>query len=397
MSEPAPLRAARSPKRSRPRRSTGAPRARSQRAPRVGLVLGAGGVLGGAWLTGALHAIAGETGWDPGSAEYVVGTSAGSMVGALLACGVPPWFMVAHSMGEPLHGALDAHGEQLPDGDRAVLSSYRLHRGMPALGPGSWRLAVSSLARPYRYSPAALLAGWLPNGPISTEPLKDTVRRACAEQWAPHPNFWAVAVEHASARRVALGSPEAPPAQLADAVAASCAIPGFFRSVEIDGHSYIDGGVHSASNLDVLEHEGLDLVIALNPMSSLHAGSPRTLGERLAYAVRQASGRALGGEAARLREAGTEVVLIQPTVHDLDAMGSNLMSRARRSEVIQTAVQSVTEHLRSSPVRRRLVQLPSGVPELVRRPRAHATQAIDFAALAHARWQERPVVQRRAG
>jgi NTE family protein len=59
-------------------------------APRVGLVLGAGGVLGAAWLVGALDAIAAETGWDPGSARHIVGTSAGSVVGGLLACGVPP-------------------------------------------------------------------------------------------------------------------------------------------------------------------------------------------------------------------------------------------------------------------------------------------------------------------
>ena len=49
---------------------------------KVGLVLGAGGVLGGAWLTGGLAAVADETGWDPGSADYIVGTSAGSMIGA---------------------------------------------------------------------------------------------------------------------------------------------------------------------------------------------------------------------------------------------------------------------------------------------------------------------------
>jgi NTE family protein len=66
---------------------------------KVGLVLGAGGVLGGAWLTGGLYALARETGWDPMSADNVVGTSAGSMIGSLVACGVPPWFMVAHSAG----------------------------------------------------------------------------------------------------------------------------------------------------------------------------------------------------------------------------------------------------------------------------------------------------------
>jgi len=50
----------------------------------VGLVLGAGGVIGGAWLTGGLQALANETGWDPMSADHIVGTSAGSMIGALL-------------------------------------------------------------------------------------------------------------------------------------------------------------------------------------------------------------------------------------------------------------------------------------------------------------------------
>ena len=57
---------------------------------KVGLVLGAGGVLGGAWLTGALDALARETEWDPAGAEYIVGTSAGSIVAVRLAGGEDP-------------------------------------------------------------------------------------------------------------------------------------------------------------------------------------------------------------------------------------------------------------------------------------------------------------------
>ncbi|HXR29280.1 MAG TPA: patatin-like phospholipase family protein [Solirubrobacteraceae bacterium] len=353
---------------------------------RVGLVLGAGGVLGGAWLTGALHAIARETGWDPGSSEHVVGTSAGAMIGALLACGVPPWFMVAHSAGEEIDGLHDARGVAASEADRSAGMGFRLHGGLPSLGPASWRLAAASLARPYRHSPAALVAGWLPHGPFSTEPLKDTIRRACEEDWAPHPNYWAIAVDYRTGARVALGAADAPPAQLPDAVAASCAIPGFFRAVEIDGRPYVDGGVHSASNLDVLAGHDLDLVIALNPMSSLHVADPRTLGERVAYAIRSASGRRLGAEARSVRASGTEVVLIQPTVHDLDAMGSNLMSRTRRHEVIETAVASVTEHLRESPLGERLAELPPGQPELVRRPPGPASSWTDFRDLARARF-----------
>lgn len=349
-------------------------------------MLGAGGVLGGAWLTGALDAIARETGWDPGSADVVVGTSAGAMVGALLACGVPPWFMLAHSAGEDFAGLHDARGAPSSTADRSGGASYRLHRGAPPLGPGSWRLALSSLARPHRHSPAALMAGWLPLGLISTEPLMDTVRRVCDQPWAPHPNYWAMAVDYQTGRRVTFGRTGALPAELPDAVAASCAIPGFYRAVDIGGRRYVDGGLTSASNLDVLADEGLDLVIALNPMSSLHAGDAHTLGERLAVAVRQNAGRRLGSEARRVRAAGTEVILIQPTVDDLEAMGANLMSRSRRNEVIETALETTSAQLRQSQLGERLAALPRGLPELLRRPPGSASSWPDFRELAAARW-----------
>lgn len=357
--------------------------------PRVGLVLGAGGVLGGAWLVGALHAIASESGWDPGSADYLVGTSAGSMIGALVASGVPPWFMVAHSAGESFRGLNDARGNESSDADRSAGATFRLERGGFTLGPGSWRLAAASLARPYRYSPMAVLSGWLPRGLVSTEPLKETIRRACADDWAPHPNYWAMAVDYTTGRRVSLGRRGSPPAKLPDAVAASCAIPGFYRAVEIDGRPYVDGGVYSTSNLDVLRAEPVDLVIALNPMSSLHVGAPKNLAERFALRMRQAAGRRLGHEAKRLRGAGIEVILIQPTVHDLDAMGSNLMSSRRRHQVIETAVRTVSEHLRDSPVGERLAQLPPGDVRLVRRPEGPPSTWPDFRAAARERWSER--------
>jgi NTE family protein len=86
---------------------------------KVGLVLGAGGVLGGAWHTGALHAIARETDWDPARAEFIVGTSAGSLIGSLVAAGVPPWFMVAHSRGESFEGLTGPDGRPARDADRS--------------------------------------------------------------------------------------------------------------------------------------------------------------------------------------------------------------------------------------------------------------------------------------
>src|SRR5258705_3014829 len=109
---------------------------------RVGLVLGAGGVLGGAWLTGGLAALADETGWDPGAADYIVGTSAGSVIGSLLAGGVPAWFMGAHSAGESFDGLVDLDRNPAASPSRPGGVDFRPQRGLPSLGPRSLRAGL---------------------------------------------------------------------------------------------------------------------------------------------------------------------------------------------------------------------------------------------------------------
>ena len=335
---------------------------------RVGLVLGAGGVMGGAWLTGGLHALASETGWDPGSADYLVGTSAGSMMGSLCASGVPPWFMVAHSAGESFDGVVDADGRPATDADRAAGAYFRLHRGWPQLGPGSPRMILATLASPLRHSPSALVTGWLPAGLISTEPLEDTIRRVVPAGWAEHPNLWVVACDYATGARTVFGRAGAPRADLARAVAASCAIPGFYRPVEIGGRRYVDGGVCSPSNLDLLRGAPLDLVICLNPLSTRDRPDRASLAQRAGWPMRAASGRRLGYEAKKLQAAGIDTVLIQPIGEDIAAMGPNLMSGERRQEVIETAARTVAEQLQQPDVARKLDDLPRGEPHKVARP-----------------------------
>ena len=342
---------------------------RKATGPKVGLVLGAGGVIGGAWLTGGLYALAKETGWDPMSADYIVGTSAGSMIGALCASGVPPWFMVAHSAGETFDGLVDVDGRPAADADRSAGAVFKLHKALPPIGPGSWKLAIKSLSNPRGHTPGALLSGWLPRGIISPEPLKETIRRVVPRGWSAHPNLWVMACDYATGRRVAFGREDAPDAQLADAVAASCAIPGFYHPVTIGGERYVDGGMHSPSNLDVLRNADLDLVICLNPTSSLHSIPPKHPVERLHAFMRNASGRRLGSERKKLEEAGIQTVLIQPTAADLEIMGGNLMSRKRRHEVIELSIRTVAKQLRRGAVRDALAGLPPGDPDRIRRPK----------------------------
>ena len=335
---------------------------------KVGLVLGAGGVQGGAWLTGGLDALAEATGWDPASADYVVGTSAGSMIGALCASGVPPWFMVAHSRGETFDSVSDARGRPAAESDRAAGAGFRLERALPPIGPGSWRLALRTLANPRRYTPAAIATGWLPRGVFSVEGLRDTIRSVVPSGWSAHPNLWIVACDYETGRRVPFGRADAPPADLTDAVAASCAIPGIYHPVTIDGRRYVDGGIYSTSNADILRNEELDLVICLNPTSTLHpirAINPR---DAVNLVFQRASGRRLGSEAKKLRAAGTEVALIQPVHEDLEAMGPNLMRTGNRNKVIEVARRTVARQLADPRNRDLLAALPPGQPERVRRP-----------------------------
>jgi NTE family protein len=340
----------------------------SQPHMKVGLVLGAGGIQGGAWLTGGLDALAEETGWDPATADYIVGTSAGSMIGALCASGVPPWFMVAHSRGETFEGIVDANGRPAGDADRAAGARFELARALPPIGPGSWSLALRTLVRPRQYSPATVFSGWFPRGVFSTESLRETIRRVVPHGWSPHPNLWIVTCDYATGERVPFGRPSSPPADLADAVAASCAIPGIYHPVTIGGRRYVDGGIRSTSNLDLLRDEELDLVICLNPTSTLHP--IRAINPRDAFSIffRRASGRRLGSEAKKLRAAGTRVVLIQPTHDDLEAMGPNLMSRGHRNDVIEVARRTVAEQLHALGADEHLQELPPGHPDRVRRP-----------------------------
>src|SRR4051794_30231380 len=102
---------------------------------RVGLVMGAGGVVGASWLIGALEALESETGWRAADAEVIVGTSAGSVIGTLTATGIPPAYMAAYASGrslddldvpEDLDHLLDQDLDDREAGDR-----YRLQPALP--------------------------------------------------------------------------------------------------------------------------------------------------------------------------------------------------------------------------------------------------------------------------
>jgi NTE family protein len=164
------------------------------------------------------------------------------------------------------------------------------------------------------------------------------------------------------------GRDDAPPAQLSEAVAASCAVPGIYRPVRIAGRTYVDGGAWSPSKLDCVARAGLDLVLCLNPLSTLPEELARGGRGALRGGLRRATGRRLGWEAHRLEERGTAVVTLQPVLADLAVMGGNLMSATRRHRVLETAQRTVAAQLRSTDLPRLLAEQPRVPEHRLRRP-----------------------------
>ena len=139
------------------------------------------------------------------------------------------------------------------------------------------------------------------------------------------------AVDLRSGRRVVFGSPGAPDASVAQAVLASCAVPGFFRAVTIGGREYVDGGVWSAANLDVAPvREGTE-VLCLNPTAS-----PRLEADRFG-AMRALAGASAAAEAVVLRRRGARVRIVAPDAATVQAIGPSLFDVRRRARVERAA------------------------------------------------------------
>jgi NTE family protein len=226
---------------------------------------------------------------------------------------------------------------------------------------------MSTLLRPMQHPPAAALSAWLPRGFLSTEPISSLIDRFVSTDWPSHPNYWAVAADYASGKRTVFGRSDAPSAHVRDAVAASCAIPGFYHPVKVGRRRYVDGGICSLSNLDLLCDEDLDLVVCMNPMSSLAQVTPRTAADRVAGVMRGQAGRRLGAEAKKLRKRGTEVLILQPTADDLPVMGANLMAKHKRQEIIERAVRTTGRQLRRARTKDGVI-LPKRVRRTTARP-----------------------------
>jgi NTE family protein len=309
---------------------------------RRGLVLGGGGVLGAAWMIGALSAFADAYGWDPREADVLVGTSAGSVLSALLGSGLGVDTLLNHQRG------VLAPGDPRIDFDHDTASGGALPP-MPRLGIGSASLVGRAVRHPTRMPILAALAGLAPRGRGTLGPVGELIHAVTpGEQWAPHPATWIVAMDYDTGRRVAFGRPNSPEASLADAVMASCSIPGWYTPISIGGRRYVDGGTCSPTSLDLLAGLGLDEVVVLAPMISFDYDEPTTVIGRMERRFRRAMTKRVLHEAGKVRRQGTAVTLLGPGREDLEAIGVNLMDHRRRTRVLDTSLRTTAAALEGS-------------------------------------------------
>ena len=263
----------------------------------------------------ALMSIRMATDWDPNKADVVVGTSSGAFVSALVR-----------------NDALSLDSLVTPTDEREdVADRIRSHvysRGASAnvgkwvrygLVPGVRRPGLTMfLGGPARYN-ANGIGDW----------VRTHIGDEAADSWPSTPTA-IVAYDIRSGSRAVFGTHGAPEVSLADAVAASSAVPLVFRPYPIADDLYADGGVSSGTHADVVlgHHEPLDLVLVVAPMAADVQRHRARFHEKMFDRV---GIRSLSQEVALIRDTWPEcdVVTLSPSPSVQNAMRPNPLDASR--------------------------------------------------------------------
>jgi NTE family protein len=284
----------------------------------LALVLGGGGAAGNAWEIGVIAGLA-EAGLDlTEAADLVIGTSAGATAAAQVRSGIPAAELLASVLSPPARPTGQKQNREQPPSlpmatvfermraiGAAATSATDLQRAMGAFG-----LESDSILGPGAEQRRATVAARLPR-----------------LEWPDRPMI-VTAVNAHTGELVALDRDSG--ADLADAVAASCALPGLVPTVSINGTHYVDGGVRSTENADLAT--GYANVIVLSPLGG-RSQEPREAGQF--EGLRRLPGMDLESQVEALRTQGSRVEVITPDADSRAAMGTNQMDPATRRPAAQ--------------------------------------------------------------
>jgi NTE family protein len=272
---------------------------------RRALVLSGGGPVGIAWETGVVAGLA-KAGVRLADADLIVGTSAGSVVGAQIALGRDPAAM---------------YEAQRQAAASAATARAEAPSGPPDLG-GLMQVMMKAAAEDRPLEERLRDVGTFAlNAQTADEEAfvrGFATRFEGVDSW-PAKDFRCTAIDAATGRFVVWDRESGVP--LSRAVASSCAVPGIFPPITIGGSRYYDGGIRSASNADLAA--GAETVVLI----SLIAGDTASSDPRAEIARRRVE-----GEISALREAGARAVeVLGPNAAAREAFGPNLMDGRRNA------------------------------------------------------------------
>ncbi|HEX3367047.1 patatin-like phospholipase family protein [Phenylobacterium sp.] len=272
------------------------------------LVLGGGGPVGIAWESGLIAGLA-QGGVNLGTADFTMGTSAGSFVGARLALGSDPATLADPIIADQISPNQDRSESQRSSERAAPADLTRLmqlmgevHSG--ARNPAEVRAEIGAWA----------LAAETPSEDAFIGSFGRSFSTLPVDAW-PERGFACAAVD-AQTGAFKMWTKESG-VGVVRAVASSCSVPGVYPPVTLNGRRYIDGGMRSATNADMAIGHELVVVIALR----LGAGGG-VVGERMTAQFDQ--------EIETLKDGGATVLTITPDEGSVEAFGVNLMDFRKR-------------------------------------------------------------------
>jgi len=289
-----------------------------------GLVLGAGGLVGIAHHVGVLRALEREGGVIADKADLIVGTSAGSAIAAYVRSGWSTDDLYRRVRDLPVVAPVSSTNGSVDLARRLVGSAYVVARS-----------ALPSPAILWPKIPPAMRRAF-PAGLVSSGSAPQLLKMDLPAGWPARP-LYICALDLVEGRRMVLGDGVAPEVDLAVAVQASCAIPGFYPPVRVGNHVLVDGGAYSLTNLDLAANFGCDVVVCVAPM----AHAPGNSSPPHFRVMRMLPSMALRREAVGARRRGARVVLLAPGAAELRAHGYNPM-RANGLESVTDAAYEAT-------------------------------------------------------
>jgi NTE family protein len=263
----------------------------------------------------ALMSLRLATGWDPNEAEVVVGTSGGAFVTSLVRNDALTLDSLVLPQDERADVAERIRSHVYTRNDGIKVRHWVRHGIVPGLRDPGLTLFLGS--------PAPYHAGGL------TDWVTSHIGDQAGDGWPSKPTA-IVAFDLATRRRVVFGSQSAPEVGIADAVAASSAIPLLFCPYPLGDRLYVDGGVVSGTHADVVmgAERPLDLVLVLAPMAADVSRKRARFYEKMFDRVGQ---RSLGEELGLISEAwpDCDIVVLSPSPSVQNAMRPNPMDAGR--------------------------------------------------------------------